>query len=268
MPLFESQEVDSARLKVDLEVEMLRRAAGKDPCRLAQAAQITLHPWQRQFLTSGSKRILLNCHRQSGKSTLAGLRALWQALYNPDSIVLLVAPALRQSQILFWKVIGPYKRLGKPVPSEQETQLTLHLTNGSRIISLPGNADNIRGYTADLVIIDEAAYLDNNGDDLYYALRPMLLAKDGDMMLLSTPHGRTGIFYDEWSGGDPSWERYEVPVYMSPHIPPEAIEEERKKGDNYFAQEWECQFRDVVDPVFPYKVIDAAFDPDLEPLYL
>src|SRR3954470_23095302 len=61
-------------------------------------------PWQEQVLQSGGKRMLLNCSRQSGKSTTAAVLALHQALYVRRSLVLLVSRSLRQSGELFKKV--------------------------------------------------------------------------------------------------------------------------------------------------------------------
>ena len=53
-------------------------------------------PWQRQLLRSTAHWILLNCCRQSGKSTTTAILALHQAIYDPG-LVLLVSPSLRQS---------------------------------------------------------------------------------------------------------------------------------------------------------------------------
>src|SRR5215831_9017902 len=54
---------------------------------------------------------------------------------------------------------------------------TLELANGSRIISLPGKEETIRGFSkVALLILDEAAWV---ADDLYIAARPMLAVSDG-----------------------------------------------------------------------------------------
>src|SRR5215210_6917001 len=88
-------------------------------------------PWQEELLRSTSDRVLLNCSRQSGKSTTAAILALHRALYHPESLVLVLAPALRQSQELFAKVSGFYRGLGRPVPAHGERKLSLELENGS-----------------------------------------------------------------------------------------------------------------------------------------
>ena len=62
-------------------------------------------PWQARLLRSCAPWILLNCCRQSGKSTTTAAVALHTALYDPG-LILLVSPSLRQSKELFAKVTG------------------------------------------------------------------------------------------------------------------------------------------------------------------
>src|SRR5688572_22351130 len=105
--------------------------------RMAFAQTLGVHPdpWQERLLRSSSGRVLLNCCRQSGKSTMSAVIALHKALYHPGSLILCLAPALRQSQELFGKVAGFYRDLGRPVTPHGERKLSLELENGSRIVS-------------------------------------------------------------------------------------------------------------------------------------
>jgi hypothetical protein len=61
-------------------------------------------PWQRRLLRSRSPAVMLNCCRQSGKSTTAAIVALHTAIYDPG-LTLCVSPSLRQSRELFAKVM-------------------------------------------------------------------------------------------------------------------------------------------------------------------
>lgn len=63
-------------------------------------------------------------------------------------------------------------------------------------------------------------------DALYYAIRPMLAVSGGRLMMLSTPHGRRGVFFEAWDHGT-EWKRYRVPATECPRISPEFLEEER-----------------------------------------
>jgi hypothetical protein len=196
---------------------------------------------------------------------MSAVLALHRALYHPDSLILCLAPALRQSQELFAKIAGFYRDLDRPVPPQAERRLSLELENGSRIITLPGSERTIRGFSGvSLLIVDEAARVE---DELYYSCRPMLAVSGGDLLLLSTPFGKRGVFYEEWTGGE-GWERYTVTAEECPRIPPEFLKEERKTlGPWWFAQEYECKFMDTVDQVFQTDVIDGAITDEVPPLF-
>ena len=72
-------------------------ALALDPALLARRAGIDPDPWQADVLRSPAPRMLLNCSRQAGKSTVAAAIGVHEALYRPGSLVLLLSPALRQS---------------------------------------------------------------------------------------------------------------------------------------------------------------------------
>ena len=238
-----------------------------DRVAFAEELGITPDEWQGQLLGSTSKRVLMNACRQSGKSTISAVIALHRALYHPGSLVLCLAPALRQSQELFGKVSGFYRDLDRPVAPRAEQRLSLELENGSRIITLPGSEKTIRGFSgAGLLIVDEASRVD---DGLYYAVRPMLAVSGGSLIMLSTPHGKRGVFHDEWVGGSGAWERYEVPAHQCPRIHPSFLEEERGALPAWvFRQEYECSFEETEDTVFTTELIDACIDENVQPLRL
>src|SRR5215213_7523568 len=236
--------------------------------RLAFAKELGISPdeWQRALLRSTSDRVLLNCSRQSGKSTMTAVIALHRALYHPGSLILCLAPALRQSQELFAKVLGFYRDLGRPVSPQAERKLSLELDNGSRIITLPGSEKTIRGFSGvGLLLVDEASRVD---DGLYYAVRPMLAVSGGSLMMLTTPYGKRGAFYEEWTGGSDSWERYEVPASEWPRISEEFLEEERAALPGWvYRQEYECSFEETEDQVFTTTMIERAVTSEVKPLF-
>ena len=236
-----------------------------DRVSFARVLGIEPDPWQGDLLCSSSDRLLLNCSRQSGKSTMSATIALHRALYHPGSLILCLAPALRQSQELFSKLAGFYRDLGRPVSPLAERKLGLELENGSRVVTLPGTEKTIRGYSgAALLIVDEAARVD---DGLYYALRPMLAVSGGRLMMLSTPAGRRGVFFEEWTEGI-GWERYEVPASQVPRISEEFLEEERQAlPARIFRQEYECSFEETDDQVFSHEDVTAAISEEVTPMF-
>ena len=238
-------------------------AAALDPVELARRVGIEPDPWQTQLLRSDADRILLNCCRQSGKSTIAALRAVHEAVYLPGSLCLLVSPSLRQSQELFRKALGAYRVLGRPVPPEAENQLSLHLENGSRIESLPGKETTVRGFSGvRLIAVDEAARVP---DELYVSLRPMLATSGGGLIALSTPFGTRGWWYEAWRS-DSSWERYRVPAVEVPRISAEFLAEEREElGPWFYEQEYECRFMEAETQAFRREDVERAFEQEVEP---
>jgi hypothetical protein len=196
---------------------------------------------------------------------MSALVALHRAIYHPGSLILCLAPALRQSQELFGKIVGFYRELGRPVAPQGERKLSLELENGSRIVTLPGTEKTIRGFSGvDLLIVDEAFRV---ADELYYATRPTLAVSGGRLIMMSTPWGCRGVFHQEWVEGI-GWERYEIPASECPRISEAFLEEERKTlGPWWFAQEYECRFMDTVDQVFATEVIHKAITDEVAPLF-
>ena len=230
--------------------------------RVSFAKTLGLVPdaWQEDLLRSTSERVLLNCCRQSGKSTMTAVIALHRALYHPGSLILCLAPSLRQSQELFAKIAGFYRDLGRPVSPIGERKLSLELENGSRIITLPGTEKTIRGFSGvSLLIVDEAARVE---DELYFSTRPMLAVSGGSLIMLSTPYGQRGIFYEEWThGGSSEWQRFQVSADQVPRISPEFLTEERRAlGSRWFEQEYMCTFGELEGAVFSREAIDRMFD--------
>lgn len=233
-----------------------------DPVRMAKSAGIEPDPWQARLLRSTRDRILVNCSRQTGKSTTTGTLAIHTALYEDDSPVLLLSPSLRQSGELFRKCLDVYRALGKPVNAESESALKLELTNGSRILSLPGKEGTIRGISkVKLLIIDEASRVP---DELYKAVRPMLAVSGGKLVLLSTPFGTRGFFYDAYTHRE-KWDYYEVPATECSRISPEFLEEEKESmGDWWYQQEYMCKFLDAQSAAFRAADIERIISSEVQ----
>ncbi|MGZ4865463.1 MAG: terminase large subunit domain-containing protein [Halobacteriota archaeon] len=235
-----------------------------NPIRFAQSLGFKLDAWQRNLLLSNNKRVLLLAARQVGKSTASSILALHYSLNNPDSLVLVLSPSLRQSGELFKCIIRFYRDAGRPVPPETETALALKMTNGSRIVSLPSNESTIRGFSGvNLVIIDEAALVP---DSLYLSVRPMLAVSEGRLIALGTPHGCRGWFYETWANSD-EFKKIKITADQCPRISNEFLEQERKAlGQYWYKQEYFCEFHQNEASLFHYDVIRRAIRDDIEEL--
>jgi hypothetical protein len=251
------------------ELRLLRQdrepAPSRSAIQLAGDLGLALDPWQREALTTSARDILLLAARQAGKSTVSGIMALHQAVYTPGSLVLVVSPSERQSKRLLRTVRRYYGSVRSIAPAVTEGMLTLELRNGSEIHALPGKEATIRGFAeVDLLIIDEAARVD---DSLYSSIRPMLALSRGKLIALSTPFGKRGFFYREWTEGGPAWHRAKVTAYECPRIPRDWLEAERDRiGSWAWEQEFLCVFKDAIDSFFRGEDIEAMAA-DIAPLF-
>ena len=245
----------------DLDVAVIKQL---DPVAFAEKA-LRFHPdkIQSEILRNEEDRIILCCHRQFGKTTVTAVLALHHAAYNPGTLILVIAKAERQAQELLRKV----RQMGimvNDVSYVNESRTHLELSNGARVISLPSSSGGIRGYSApDLVICDEASRIE---EDVYVALRPMLL-QGGKMIMLSTPAGKRGFFYQKYIEKN-DWKKYTVTLDNNPRVTQETYEKEKKDwSDRGFAQEFLCEFLDLEGQVIGSDYIEKAFDSSVQPLF-
>ena len=213
---------------------------------------------QAEVLRSESKRGILNCSRQWGKSTVGAAMAVRRAMAKPRCVVLVAAPSRRQSAELVEKAREMAERAGIRVRGAGKNRDSLVFPNRSRIIALPGRPSTIRGYAAALVLIDEAGYVD---DRMYEALRPMLAATKGDLWMMSTPNGRQGFFYRTWAYGGDRWHRVLGPATESAHLDQKFLEEERDVlGPVRFPQEYLCEFTETEGAMYDREMVRRAVD--------
>ena len=130
--------------------------------------------------------------RQTGKSTTIG--ALAYDDVTRGKTCLLAAPSQRQSQELLRRIVVFLQ--ADPVPPKliRSSLSEIETAHGGRVVSIPAT-DQARGFTADTIVLDEAAWLD---DTAISALLPMRKT-DGRVLMLSTPYGREGFFHDTWA---------------------------------------------------------------------
>jgi hypothetical protein len=230
-----------------------------DPVRLAAAAGfVDLDDWQREVLRELPRRLLLNTSRQTGKSLVAALLAVHQALYEPGSLAVVVAVAQRQAAETIRVCRDIYAALDRPIAASSENVLSLELENRSRILSIPSTEATVRGLSrVGLLILDEASRIP---DALYGAVLPFLAVSDGRLALLSTPAGRRGFFFDAYQHRDrDGWRYVEVRADECPRISTAFLAEQRRKtGEYFYAQEWECAFNDATTGAFRSADIDRA----------
>ena len=132
------------------------------------------------------------------------------------------------------------------------------------MVALPGTEKTVRGYAgANLIVCDEAARID---DALMAALRPMLAAVNGAVML-STPAGKRGNFIKSWTEGGEDWHRVQSSASTCPGCQGVPRRGMRELGPTMFRQEYELEFISDAEALFNYAIIAAAFTDEVKPLW-
>ncbi len=210
------------------------------------------YPYQEQFLCDDSPLVAACCGRQVGKTTLSAIKALHFALSNKKARILIVSAGLRQSIILFDKILDlaetstPAKLL-----MTYRSRTRIRFANGSEIVALPCGRDGstLRGYTADMAILDEAGFIPRIVIDS--VVRPMMITRpEARMIMISTPWMRDHPFYEAMSKPELKFRTYTWPSSMNPMITQERLELEKKTiGEFDFNREFNAAF---IDDQFSY----------------
>ncbi len=216
-------------------------------------------PWQADLLRSRSRKIILNCSRQSGKSTVCAALGLHESIYRRPSFGLVIAPTQDQSSELMMKF--DEFRAAVELPSDYlstDTKLAVKFANGNRFVARPGSEKSARSFSAvTLLLEDEAARV---ADALYNSVRPMLAVSNGRHILMSTPFGKQNHFFKIWDEQRDLWEWFEIPAEMCPRITKEFLEEEQRTNP-WFEQEYHCVFMESEGSIFSSDLFRSLANP-------
>lgn len=245
------------------------------PKKLSPARRIKLardlwgwrpHRTQREWLLDRHPVKVAACGRRWGKTEAAAIDVATYAIANDGSAQMIVAPTYDQSKL----ISGTVERL---LLANDEIRGRVRITRspyphiryrGSRIMARTADEDgrNLRGHSADRVIVDEAAYVRDRVID--EVIGPMLADRDGQLVMVSTPFGKNHFYRAFVRGSDGSDRRckaFRFPSWENPHISREYIEYQRSiLTERQFKVEYEAEFVDDQNSVFPWRDIQAAIE--------
>jgi len=228
--------------------------------------------YQTAALDCMDKKTLLLWARQTGKSTVAAMKALWYALWHDGATVLILSPKQRQSNRLFKKIrdfitisARKFPELNLATLVDRETQTIIEFFNGSEIIAMPvpDTGDNIRGFTAHMIIIDEVA---NIKDEAWSAINPMLIVTHGSLLIISTPKGTRNFFYEAYRNEKLKYNSFgPVTSYDNPMSDREQIEADKERMTEFeWREEYMAEFIDERNAMFPISLIDGCTNPNMK----
>ena len=192
------------KFHIDRVVEQLERAAVtlKKPIPMGAIDYIEashglkLDKWQVEYVEEAmsTSRIAIAACRQSGKSTVTAALAAWFMTSNPGVLVLIASKSLRQAAYFIDKIRNSVMYHWDKKDLLEANKLSLTLPNGSTAVAIPcQNPDAGRGFSPQLVILDEAAFA---AEELLAVITPSLAATGGALHMISSPNGPTGFFYE------------------------------------------------------------------------
>ena len=219
--------------------------------------QFNLYPFQNKVLTlwrDNPYSIVLKS-RQLGISTLSAGYSLWLMTFHKDKNILCIATKQETAKNMVTKVKFMYENLPSwlKISAAENNKLNLRLDNGSQIKATSASSDAGRSEAVSLLLIDEAAFIDNIGE--IWASAQQTLATGGGCIALSTPYGTGNWFHQTWTRAEAAENDF-LPIKLPWFVHPERDEAWRKKQDELLgdprmaAQECDCDFSTSGDIVF------------------
>ena len=225
--------------------------------------QFSLYPFQEKVLSlfqDNPYSIILKS-RQLGISTLTAGFSLWMMIFNKDKNILCIATKQDTAKNMVTKVKFMYENLPSwlKVDSDENNKLTLRLKNGSQIKATSAASDAGRSEAVSLLLIDEAAFIENIGE--IWASAQQTLATGGGCIALSTPYGTGNWFHQTWVRAEEKANDF-LPIRLPWFVHPERDQAWRDRQDELLgdprmaAQECDCDFSTSGDVVFYPEYIE------------
>lgn len=222
------------------------------------------------FLLNKHDRTLILKSRQLGITTLTAAYALWLMIFNKDQSILALAPTQEKARNIVDKVRFAYSQLPSwmKVASLEDNKLSLILTNGSKIKAASGASESARGYTANVLILDEAAFIEN-AEELWGSAQ-QTLATGGKAIVLSTPNGVGQWFHQQWVGAETEENNF-IPVRLPWSVHPSRNQkwredQDKELGKRLAAQECDCSFISSGDTYFESEDLEYFGDRVKDPI--
>lgn len=202
---------------------------------------LVLDDWQREIIDYDGN-VLLCTGRQVGKTLTMSRKAALYMLKHPKTQIIVVSLTEDQAKLIIVMILDYLEKNHKKEISQKKdkpTQNRIRLRNGSGVLARPvGNTgDAVRGFTADVLIIDEASRMPELA---FEAARPTLLTTKGKIWMCSTPFGKQGYFYESYLNRQKRfriWHVSSTEVISNRPISQKWTEDQRKISIEFLNQE-------------------------------
>ena len=198
--------------------------------------------------------------RQMGITTLVAAYSLWLMTFFSDKNILCLSITQKTSKEIVTKIRFGYDNLPSwlKVPETENNQLSLRLSNGSFVQAASSAGTSGRSSALSLLIIDEAAFIDNV-DDIWLSAQNTL-STGGRAIVLSTPNGVGNFFHRKWVEAEEGRNEFNT-ISLPWHLHPERNQAWRELqttnlGPKGAAQECDCEFSTSGNTVVDITLLD------------
>jgi hypothetical protein len=210
-----------------------------------------MYPYQEEFIRAihENRYILTKYPRQSGKSATTRGYLLWHALFHRDNNIMIMANKLELAQEQLQQLRDSYIQLPYWMQPGVKSwnKRTVELSNGSRIKISATTKDGARGFSIDVLYLDEFAFIEEHiALEFIQSVFPVVASKTKSKVIItSTPNG-TNHFHKMWVDaldGKSDFKTMEIAWNEVPGRTDEWAEKEiRRIGEVAFGQEFKCDF--------------------------
>ena len=238
--------------------EALKRIAQDTSFFSETVLHFKLFDYQKKLMADTNQRIIACMGRQTGKTTTIATKAIHYAFSHKNTTTLIISPSMRQSMIMFDKILtfifnNPLLR--KSIT--RKTRTIIQLTNNSTIIALPCSEHLLRGYSAQLVILDEASFIPET--IITEIVYPMLSTTNGTAILLSTPWDKNHFFYKAFL--NPQYSTHKIPSSENPLIPKTFLQEmQQNMTAEAYKREYLAEFTEAASSYFQQELIRKCIE--------
>jgi hypothetical protein len=198
--------------------------------------------------------------RQMGISTLTAAYSLWLMVFHKDKNVLCISINQETSKEIVTRVRFANDNLPSwlKVKEQEDNRLSLRLTNGSQIKAVSSAGTSGRSSALSLLIIDEAAFIDNI-EEIWLSAQ-YTLSTGGRAIMLSTPNGVGNFFHQTWIKAEAKENKFNT-IRLPWYLHPERDQTWRDKqtelsGVKGAAQECDCDFSTTGNGIVDAATID------------
>jgi hypothetical protein len=198
--------------------------------------------------------------RQIGISTLVAGYALWLMLFHKDKNILVIATKQETAKNLVTKVKFMHQNLPVWLRGNiiTDNKLSLQFSNGSQIKAVASSPDAGRSEALSLLILDEAAFIDNA--DIIWTAASSTLSTGGKAILLSTPNGVGNFFHKMWQQAETKTNNFNT-ILLDWRVHPERDQAWRDRqtelmGELQAIQEHDASFIFSGNTVIPAEILE------------